>query len=178
MCAPVVRNVRTDHRSEIGDFHGICTVGIVGASHFGVGAVLGQDAAEAVVFGGENPAGIATGGLKQTIDNLGKPYISQDEAGVVHYTGAFSSGELDLRQYTGEQLIKVDVNCALSSVTVIVPEDCVVKLKRQSALSQIQIEEQDEFVAFGEEERVLGSGSTIVELTVRTGLAKVRIQTE
>ncbi len=122
--------------------------------------------------------GIATGGLKQTIDNLGKPYISQDEAGVVHYTGAFSSGELDLRQYTGEQLIKVDVNCALSSVTVIVPEDCVVKLKRQSALSQIQIEEQDEFVAFGEEERVLGSGSTIVELTVRTGLAKVRIQTE
>ena len=54
----------------------------------------------------------------------------------------------------------------------------MVKLKRQSALSQIQIEEQDEFVAFGEEERVLGSGSTIVELTVRTGLAKVRIQTE
>lgn len=122
--------------------------------------------------------GIATGGLKETFDNLGKPYISQDEAGVVHYTGAFSIGELDMSQYTGEKLMKVDVNCALSSVTIIVPDDCVVKLKRQSALSKVEIEDRDEFVAFGEEERVLGSGSTIVELTVRTGLAKVRIRTE
>lgn len=122
--------------------------------------------------------GVATGGLKQTIDNLGKPYISQDESGLVHYTGAFSVGELDVSQYTSQKLVKVDVNCALSSVTIIVPDDCVVKLKRQSALSKVEIEDRNEFVTFGEEEHVLGSGSTIVELTVRTGLSRVRIRTE
>ncbi len=120
--------------------------------------------------------GFATGGIQDTISHLGKPYVTQDEKGVVHYTGAFSTGEMNVGSYaSSSNLIKVEINCALSKVDIHVPKNCIVKLNGKGLLTQLLIGSSNEFVAFGEKEVVLGTGSTIVELTVNSGISIVRI---
>ncbi len=118
----------------------------------------------------------ATGGLQETLNHLGKPYVSQDDQGVVHYTGAFSAGELNVAEYvTDSRLIKVEINCAFSKVDVKVPDNCIVRLNGKGFITQLLINEDGEFVAFGETETVIGTGDTIVELVINSGCASVRI---
>ncbi len=137
---------------------------------FSVGKVL------LVVFVVWLVIGFATGGIQQTLNHLGKPYVSQDEKGVVHYTGAFSTGEMNVGNYTSNKnLIQVEINCAFSKVDIHVPKNCIVKLNGKGLLTQLLIGSSNEFVAFGEKEVVLGTGSTIVELTVNSGISSVRI---
>jgi hypothetical protein len=120
--------------------------------------------------------GFATGGLQQTLDNLGKPYVSTDEQGVVHYTGAFSVGEIDIAKHvTDSRLVRVEINAAFSKVDVKVPDNCIVRFAGRGLLTQLLINENGEFVAFGQTDRVIGSGNTIVELTVNSGIAIIRI---
>jgi hypothetical protein len=120
--------------------------------------------------------GFATGGIQETIDHLGKPYVNQDEQGVVHYTGAFSTGQLDVGKYTAKnKLVEVEINCAFSKVDVKVPDNCIVRLNGRGLLTQLLVGQNNEFVAFGEKEAVFGSGDTIVELKINSGLAIVRI---
>ncbi len=121
--------------------------------------------------------GFITGGIQETFANLGKPYVEQNEDGTVHYIGAFSKGELELSPYAEQsKLVKADVDCALSSVTIHVPENCVLRLKIQAALCQVDIQGDKEFLWAGQREAVLGAGGTIVEVTVRAGMAGVRIE--
>ena len=118
-----------------------------------------------------------TGGIQQTLANLGKPYVEQKDDGTVHYVGAFSKGELELAPYAEQnKLVQADVDCALSSVTIHVPENCVVRLNIQAALCQVEIEGDKQFLFAGQREEVLGAGGTIVEVTVRAGVASVRIE--
>ena len=121
--------------------------------------------------------GFITGGIQDTLANLGKPYVEQQEDGTVHYTGAFSQGELELSPYTEQsKLVQVDVDCALSSVTIHVPENCVVRLKVQAALCNMEVGTDKQFLFAGQREQVWGTGSTIIELNIRAGVASVRIQ--
>ena len=137
---------------------------------FSVGKIL------LVLFAAWLVIGFLTGGIQQTMDNLGKPSIKADEQGIVHYIGAFSSGELDLSVYDrGTHHIQAEINCALSKVTIRVPKDCVVKFNGRGLLTQLLIGSNGEFVTFGEKETVLGTGSTLVELTVNSGLSSVCI---
>lgn len=137
---------------------------------FSVGKVL------LVLFALWLVVGFATGGLQETMDHLGKPYVSQDDQGVVHYTGAFSAGELDVADYTTtDHLIKVEINCAFSKVDITVPDNCIVRLNGRGFITQLLINENGEFVTFGETETIFGTGDTIVELVINSGCSSVRI---
>jgi energy-coupling factor transporter transmembrane protein EcfT len=137
---------------------------------FSVGKVL------LVLFAVWVVVGLATGGLQQTLDHLGKPYISQDEQGVVRYTAAFSAGSIDAGDYVNEsRLVRIEINCAFSKVDVHVPQNCIVRLVGRGFLTRQLIGEDGGFIAFGETDRVFGTGDTIVELVVNSGAASIRI---
>ena len=123
--------------------------------------------------------GFVTGGIQETFDHLGKPYVETREDGSVHYTAAFSTGELDLTDLAdgaSQRLLKAEINAALSKVKIVVPQGCVLKINRKCALVRYGTDEEKGLELWTDEESVIGSGNTIIEIKLLCGLADIEIE--
>lgn len=119
--------------------------------------------------------GFITGGIQETLKNIGKPSITTQEDGSGLYLGAFTKGELDVEPYILDKIGNVEVDVAFSDVYVKMPENCVLKIEAQAVFCNIEVEGHKQSISYGSKQFVTGTGENIVTMKLRSAFSTVHV---
>ena len=119
--------------------------------------------------------GFVTGGIQQTLRNIGKPSLSVQEDGTGLYLGVFTKGELDVAPYIRDKQGNAEVNIAFSDVYIQMPENCVLKVEAQAVFCSVEVEGHKQGISYGSKQFVTGNGENIVTVKLLGAFSTVHI---
>lgn len=119
--------------------------------------------------------GFITGGIQQTLSNLGKPSITAQEDGSGLYIGAFTKGDLDVSPYIVDKLGNVEIDVAFSDVYIKMPENSVLKIEAQAVFCSVEVEGHKQSISYGSKQFVTGNGENIVTVKLLGAFSTVHV---
>lgn len=119
--------------------------------------------------------GFITGGIQQTLSNIGKPSITTQEDGSGLYLGAFTKGELDIEPYIQDKNGNVEIDVAFSDVYIKMPENCVLKIEAQAVFCNVEVEGHTQSISYGSKQLVTGTGENIVTIKLLGAFSTVHV---
>ena len=119
--------------------------------------------------------GFITGGIQQTLQNIGKPHVSTKEDGSALYLGAFTTGEFDMSPYISDKLASGEINMAFSNVSIKIPANSVLKIEAQAVFCKVEVEGHTQSISYGAKQYVTGTGENIITITLRGAFSTVHV---